>query len=122
MVPLQEPVSENTYPWNENQYHSYYDYSMQPDQTGLPQGMGYPAMNHRFDSPRIGHDGQYMERITECPDNLQINGEDRKSYFRNFMGTQEIYGLEYESQEIYENSLANLEDGDLGDPGDLGYH
>jgi hypothetical protein len=122
VVPLQETVSDNRYPWNENQFHSYYDYSMEPDKTGLPQSIGHPPMNHRSDSPRTTHDGQYMESITECPDNLEINGEDRKSYFGNFMGTQEIYGLEYESQEICENSLANLEDGNVGDPGDRGYH
>jgi hypothetical protein len=79
-------------------------------------------MNHRFDSPRTTHDRQYIESITEYPDNLEINREDRKSYFGNFMGTQEIYGVEYESQEICENYLANLEDGDVADPGHRGYH
>jgi hypothetical protein len=122
VVPPQETVSENTYPWNENQFHSYYDYSMEPDKTGLPQSMGHPEMNHRFDSPRTTHDRQYVESITEYSDNLEINREDRKSYFGNFMGTQEIYGVEYESQEICENSLANLKDGDVADPGDRGYH
>jgi hypothetical protein len=115
VVPLQEIVSENMYPWNENQFHSYYDYYTEADKMGLPQSEGHLPMNLRFDSPRITHDGQYMESITECPDSLEIIGEDRKkSYFGNFMGTQEINGMEYESQEICENSLANLEDGDVG--------